>query len=88
MLGSAFEADDAVQETLCERVEQLANVEVVGGSGVAYRIDTKVCFDMLNSARRARRWTLVTKPFSHAWGRFSEITWIQPITDGRALSVR
>src|SRR3954452_6977044 len=56
MLGSGYDAEDAVQETMVrawrsvDRLEDSAALK----SG-AYRIDTNVCYDMLQGApRRAR----------------------------------
>ncbi len=89
MLGSAFEADDAVQETLVRAWRSFDRFE--GRSAVRswlYRIATNVCFDMLNGRqRRARPMDLSSpKPSTTPLGPpLPEITWIQPIPDGRVL---
>jgi len=89
MLGSAFEADDAVQETLVRAWRSFDRFE--GRSAVRswlYRIATNVCFDMLNGRqRRARPMDLSSpKPSTTALGpMLPEVTWIQPIPDGRVL---
>jgi RNA polymerase sigma-70 factor, ECF subfamily len=89
MLGSAFEAEDAVQETLVrawrgfERFEGRAALR-----SWLYRIATNVCLDMLNGReRRARPMDL--GPAQSADGPISgtlpEATWLQPIPDSRVL---
>jgi RNA polymerase sigma-70 factor (ECF subfamily) len=89
MLGSSFEADDAVQETLVRAWRSFDRFE--GRSAVRswlYRIATNVCFDMLNGRqRRARPMDLSSpKPSTTPLGpQLPEITWIQPIPDGRVL---
>jgi RNA polymerase sigma-70 factor (ECF subfamily) len=89
MLGSSFEADDAVQETLVRAWRSFDRFE--GRSAVRswlYRIATNVCFDMLNGRqRRARPMDLSspvpsTTPLGPA---LPEVTWIQPVPDGRVL---
>jgi RNA polymerase sigma-70 factor (ECF subfamily) len=89
MLGSAFEAEDAVQETLLrawrgfERFEGRAALR-----SWLYRIATNVCLDMLSGReRRARPMDLnapgtADGPLGEA---LSEVTWLQPIPDGRVL---
>ena len=88
-LGSAFEADDAVQETLVRAWRSFDRFE--GRSAVRswlYRIATNVCFDMLNGRqRRARPMDMSSpKPSTTPLGPvLPEVTWIQPIPDGRVL---
>ena len=89
MLGSAFEADDAVQETLLRAWRNIDRFE--GRSSLRswlYRIATNVCLDMLGSKeRRARPMDL--GPAGTADGplgdRLPEVTWLEPIPDGRVL---
>lgn len=90
MLGSAFEAEDAVQETLLRAWKGFAGFE--GRAALRswlYRIGTNVCFDMLSGReRRARPMDL--GPAGPADGRLlgeplPEVTWIEPIPDGRAV---
>jgi RNA polymerase sigma-70 factor (ECF subfamily) len=89
MLGSVFEADDAVQETLVRAWKALDSFE--GRSAVRswlYRIATNVCLDMLRGRQRralamdlgpagsADAFTGATRP-EHAW--------VTPIPDSRVL---
>ena len=92
MLGSAFEAEDAVQETLLRAWEGFEGFE--GRAALRswlYRIATNVCLDMLSGrGRRARPMDL--GPAGVADERLlgeplPEVTWIEPIPDGRALPV-
>ena len=56
MLGSPFEAEDAVQETLHPRLARLDRFE--GRAALRswlYRIATNVCLDMLNGRERRAR---------------------------------
>ena len=89
MLGSLFEADDAVQETMVRAWKAMDTFE--GRSAVSswlYRIATNVCLDMLRGRRRralpldlgapgtADSFTGATRP---------ETTWVEPIPDDRVL---
>ncbi len=88
MLGSAFDAEDAVQETMVRAWKALARFD--GRSSLRtwmYRIATNVCLDALSSkARRARPIEegpvgtvddeLETRPRTH---------WLEPIPDARML---
>lgn len=88
MLGSAFDAEDAVQETLVRAWRSVDRFE--GRSSVRtwlYKIATNVCLDALSdSSRRARPMEegpagsadddLLTRPRTH---------WLEPIPDARAL---
>jgi len=85
MLGSAFEAEDAVQETLLRAWRSFDRFE--GRSALRswlYRIATNVCFDMLNGReRRARPMDLgpAQAPIEANLNTLPEATWIQPVPD-------
>ena len=85
MLGSTFEAEDAVQETLVRAWRGLERFE--GRSALRswlYRIATNVCLDMLSGrARRARPMELgPPQTADDALGApLPEATWVQPIPD-------
>jgi RNA polymerase sigma-70 factor (ECF subfamily) len=89
MLGSTFEAQDAVQETFLRGWRGFDGFE--GRAALRswlYRIATNVCLDMLSgSQRRARPMDL--GPARSADGPLGdplpEVTWIQPIPDGSVL---
>jgi len=89
MLGSAFEAEDAVQETLVRAWRGLDRFE--GRSALRswlYSIATNVCLDMLEGReRRARPMDLGPAQTADALlgPALPEATWIQPIPDGRVL---
>ena len=88
MLGSAFDAEDAVQETMVRAWRNLGQFE--GRAALKswlYRIATNVCLDMLNGKERRVRpldlgapgtadSVLTTRPDSE---------WLEPIPDGRVL---
>ena len=88
MLGSAFDAEDAVQETMVRAWRNLDRFE--GRSALKswlYRIATNVCLDMLSGKERRIRpldlgapgtadSRLTTRPDSE---------WLEPIPDGRVL---
>ena len=89
MLGSGFEAEDAVQETLLKAWRSYRSFE--GRSSLRswlYRIATNVCLDLLRGReRRARPMDL--GPASLADGILGspepEHAWVQPIADVRVL---
>jgi RNA polymerase sigma-70 factor, ECF subfamily len=87
MLGSAFEAEDAVQETLLRAWRAFDRFE--GRSALRswlYRIATNVCLDMLaGRERRARPMDLgpSREPIAENLNTLPEVTWIEPIPDGR-----
>jgi RNA polymerase sigma-70 factor (ECF subfamily) len=83
MLGSPFEAEDAVQETLLRAWRGLERFE--GRAALRswlYRIATNVCYDMLNAReRRARPMDLgpAREPVESNLNALPEVTWIEPI---------
>jgi RNA polymerase sigma-70 factor, ECF subfamily len=85
MLGSPFEAEDAVQETMLRAWRSLDRFE--GRAALRswlYRIATNVCLDMLNGrARRARPMDLgpAGAPVEANLHTLPEVTWIEPIPD-------
>jgi len=90
MLGSAFEAEDAVQDTMLKAWRSFDRFE--GRSSLRtwlYRIATNVCFDMLNGRQRRAR-PMDLGPASSASSTLDpgrpEVTWIGPIPDGRVVS--
>jgi RNA polymerase sigma-70 factor (ECF subfamily) len=90
MLGSAFEAEDAVQDTMIRAWRGLDRFE--GRSGLRswlYRIATNVCLDMLGSAqRRARPMDLSPAATARSvpGAPLPEAVWVGPAPDGRILS--
>ena len=88
MLGSPFDADDAVQETLVRAWQAADRFE--GRSSVrswVYRIATNVCLDSLRArSRRALPMDLSSPvPSSSDIGEpLPEATWVQPISDADA----
>jgi RNA polymerase sigma-70 factor, ECF subfamily len=91
MLGSGFEADDAVQETMVRAWKAADRFE--GRSSVrswVYRIATNVCLDMLRgSQRRARPMEMgPSSPSSRdiaTVATLPEHQWVSPIADDRVL---
>src|ERR671915_1466487 len=90
MLGSSFEAEDAVQDTLIRAWKGFDSFE--GRAALRswlYRIATNVCLDMLNGKqRRARPMDLgpaqsADTPLPEP---LPEVTWIEPIPDGKVVS--
>jgi RNA polymerase sigma-70 factor, ECF subfamily len=89
MLGSAFEAEDAVQETLVRAWRNLDRFE--GRAALStwlYRIATNVCVDMLNGAQRRTR-PIDRAPAGTAETPLGDIlpeaTWLMPIPDSRTM---
>jgi RNA polymerase sigma-70 factor, ECF subfamily len=85
MLGSPFEADDAVQETLIRAWRGLERFE--GRAALRswlYRIATNVCLDMLSGReRRARPMDLGPSwdPGGPIGRQLPEVTWVEPVPD-------
>jgi RNA polymerase sigma-70 factor, ECF subfamily len=83
MLGSAFEAEDAVQETMLRAWRSLDRFE--GRSALRswlFRIATNVCFDQLSGReKRARPMDLgpAEEPLFENLAELPEVTWITPL---------
>ena len=90
MLGSPFEAEDAVQETLVRAWRSFDRFE--GRAALRswlYRIATNVCLDMLNGReRRARPMDLgpAREPVDSNLNTLPEVTWIEPIPEPGRLT--
>lgn len=89
MLGSAFEAEDAVQDTMVRAWRNFEKFE--GRSSLRswlYRIATNVCLDMLSAGNRRARPMDLTSATPVAQAQLNarpEITWLEPVPDGRVL---
>jgi RNA polymerase sigma-70 factor (ECF subfamily) len=90
MLGSTFEAEDAVQEAMLRAWRSFEGFE--GRAELRswlYRITTNVCLDMLNGKeRRARPMDLgpaSTADPANLGDPLPEVTWIEPMPDGRVV---
>jgi RNA polymerase sigma-70 factor, ECF subfamily len=89
MLGSSFEAEDAVQETIVKAWKNADSYE--GRAAVRswlYRIATNVCLDMLRSKQRRARPMDLGPSSTTATAVLStnpEHTWIEPMPDSRVL---
>jgi RNA polymerase sigma-70 factor (ECF subfamily) len=83
MLGSPFEAEDAVQDTFVRALRGLGRFEGRAAlSSWLYRIATNVCLDMLSGrARRARPMDLgaAGAPEEANLNTLPEASWIEPI---------
>jgi RNA polymerase sigma-70 factor, ECF subfamily len=90
MLGSPFEAEDAVQETLIKAWRNLDRFE--GRAALRswlYRIATNTCLDMLSSReRRARPMDLgpAQEPVESNLNTLPEVTWVEPVPDELVVS--
>ncbi len=89
MLGSAFDAEDAVQETMVRAWRSLERFE--GRSELRswlYRIATNVCLDLLN-ARKRRALPMDLGPATSGalepGPALPEVTWIEPMPDVRVV---
>ncbi|MEU4795030.1 sigma-70 family RNA polymerase sigma factor [Streptomyces sp. NPDC023327] len=89
MLGSAFEAEDAVQDTMVRAWRSFEKFE--GRSSVRswlYRIATNVCLDMLNAGNRRARPMDLTAAAPLAQAALTprpDNTWLEPMPDARVL---
>src|SRR3954467_11370952 len=85
MLGSSFEAEDAVQETLIRAWRGIERFE--GRAALRswlYRIATNVCLDMLaGRGRPAPPMDLgpSREPVAENLNTLPEVTWVEPIPD-------
>ncbi|HEY8457873.1 MAG TPA: sigma-70 family RNA polymerase sigma factor [Actinopolymorphaceae bacterium] len=90
MLGSIFEAEDAVQETILRAWRALDRFE--GRSALRswlYRIATNVCLDQLQGRQRRARPMDLTEPKTADTALtppLPEATWIQPVPDERVVA--
>ena len=89
MLGSGFEAEDAVQETMLRAWRHGDDFE--GRSSVRswlYRIASNVCIDMHRNVQRRARPMEMGPPSppdeSHLGSLLPEALWVTPLPDGRA----
>jgi RNA polymerase sigma-70 factor, ECF subfamily len=91
MLGSGFDAEDAVQETLVRAWRSFDRYEERRGSLQAwlYRIATNICLDMLRATRRRRSLAMDLTQASATAADFREPApehvWVQPIPDAAAV---
>lgn len=89
MLGSSFEAEDAVQDTLVRAWRSYDKFE--GRSSLRswlYRIATNVCLDMLSAGNRRARPMDLTESTPLAQAALSprpDHTWLEPMPDARVL---
>ncbi|MGP4109850.1 sigma-70 family RNA polymerase sigma factor [Streptomyces sp. 4N509B] len=90
MLGSSFEAEDAVQETMVRAWRAYDKFE--GRSSLRswmYRIATNVCLTMLDSSKRRARPMDLSSPVSVSSATLHpplpETAWVEPMPDSRAL---
>ncbi|MEU6093863.1 sigma-70 family RNA polymerase sigma factor [Streptomyces sp. NPDC047079] len=89
MLGSSFEAEDAVQETMVRAWRSYEKFE--GRSSLRswlYRIATNVCLDMMSAGNRRARPMDLTESTPLAQAALSprpDSTWLEPMPDARVL---
>jgi RNA polymerase sigma-70 factor (ECF subfamily) len=85
MLGSPFEAEDAVQDTFLRAWRSRDGFEARSAlRSWLYRIATNVCLDMLNGReRRARPMDLgpARSPDGPIGDTLPEVTWLEPVPD-------
>jgi len=91
MLGSSFEAEDAVQDTMVRAWKAMEKFE--GRSSLRswlYKIATNVCFDLLDGRQR-RALPMDMGPAVSADSTLGpplpEVAWLQPIPDERVVPV-
>ncbi|MCN9243835.1 sigma-70 family RNA polymerase sigma factor [Streptomyces sp. RY43-2] len=89
MLGSSFEAEDAVQDTMVRAWRSYEKFE--GRSSLRswlYRIATNVCLDMLNAGNKRARPMDLTDATPLAQAALTprpDHTWLEPMPDARVL---
>jgi RNA polymerase sigma-70 factor, ECF subfamily len=89
MLGSSFEAEDAVQDTMVRAWKNFDRFE--GRAALRtwlYRIATNVCLDMISGReRRARPMDLgpAREPVAANLATLPEVTWIEPVPDDSVM---
>ncbi|MFF8629848.1 sigma-70 family RNA polymerase sigma factor [Streptomyces werraensis] len=89
MLGSSFEAEDAVQDTMIRAWRSIDKFE--GRSSLRswlYRIATNVCLDMLSAGNKRARPMDLTESTPLARAALSprpDHTWLEPMPDDRVL---
>jgi RNA polymerase sigma-70 factor (ECF subfamily) len=89
MLGSSFEAEDAVQEAMLRAWRNADRFE--GRSAFKswlYKIATNVCLDMLDGRKRRARPMDLSEVGTPAIGHLTtspEATWLEPVPDARVL---
>ncbi|MBE8474254.1 sigma-70 family RNA polymerase sigma factor [Streptomyces justiciae] len=89
MLGSSFEAEDAVQDTMVRAWRSYEKFE--GRSSLRswlYRIATNVCLDMLSAGNKRARPMDLTESTPLAQAALSprpDHTWLEPMPDARIL---
>lgn len=89
MLGSSFDAEDAVQDTYIRAWRSFEKFE--GRSSLRswlYRIATNVCLDLLSAGNKRARPMDLTAPQHQASAVLNErpeVTWLEPVPDGRVL---
>ena len=90
MLGSGFEAEDAVQETMVRAWKAADGFEARSSArSWLYRIATNVCLDMFRGRERRAR-PMELRPSSppdavHLGAMLPEHAWVSPIADHRVL---
>src|SRR2546430_9361395 len=89
MLGSSFEAEDAVQDTMVRAWRSYEKFE--GRSSLRswlYRIATNVCLDMLSAGNKRARPVDLSDSTPLAQAALSprpDNTWLEPMPDARVL---
>lgn len=90
MLGSAVDADDAVQETMLRAIRGLPRFDGRAALGTwLYRIATNVCLDML-ADRPPRVRAMDLRPAGTVDDQLTELpasAWIEPIPDARVIAL-